>query len=98
MIACIAWHDKDAPDELFTRFFPIIENGSTDERNYVKKAVSWALRHIGKRNLNLNKQALKLAKKIKKIDSKAARWIASDVIRELESEAVHRRLKNKKIK
>ena len=98
MIACIAWHDKDAPDELFTGFFPIIENGSTDERNYVKKAVSRALRHIGKRNTNLNKQALELAKKIKKIDSKAARWIASDVIRELESEAVHRRLKNKQIK
>jgi len=95
MIACIAWHDKDAPDELFTGFFPIIENGSTDERNYVKKAVSRALRHIGKRNTNLNKQALELAKKIKKIDSKAARWIASDVIRELESEAVRRRLKNK---
>ncbi|TET51882.1 MAG: DNA alkylation repair protein, partial [Actinomycetota bacterium] len=74
MIACIAWHDKGAPDELFTGFFPVIKSGATDERNYVKKAVSWALRHIGKRNLNLNKQALKLAKKIKKIDSKAARW------------------------
>ena len=93
MIACIAWHDKAAPDELFTGFFPVIKSCSTDERNYVKKAVSWALRHIGKRNLNLNKEALKLASEIKDIDSKAARWIASDVIRELESEAVQKRLK-----
>ena len=98
MIACIAWHDKDAPDEFLTGFFPVIESGATDERNYVKKAVSWALRHIGKRNLNLNKKAISLAREIKKIDSKAARWIASDVIRELESEAVRKRLKNKKTK
>ena len=95
LIACLAWHDKKASDDFFVDFFPIIQGSATDNRNYVKKAVSWALRHIGKRNLNLNKQALELAKKIKKIDSKAAHWIASDVIRELESEAVRRRLKNK---
>ena len=95
MIACIAWHDKDAPDELFTGFFQIIKSGATDDRNYVKKAVSWALRHIGKRNLNLNKNALDLAREIKNIDSKAACWIALDVIRELESDAVKKRLKNK---
>ena len=95
MIACIAWHDKKAPDELFTGFFPVIGDGATDKRNYVKKAVSWALRNIGKRNLNLNRQALELAGEIKNIDSKAARWIASDVIRELESEAAQKRLKNK---
>ncbi|MCJ7665937.1 MAG: DNA alkylation repair protein, partial [Actinobacteria bacterium] len=93
MIACIAWHDKDAPDKLFTGFFPVIKNGSSDERNYVKKAVSWALRNIGKRNSNLNGQALELAREIKNIDSKAARWIASDVIRELESEAIQKRFK-----
>ena len=98
MIACIAWHDKDAPDELFTGFFPVIESAATDDRNYVKKAVSWALRHIGKRNSNLNRKALGLAREIRNMDSKAARWIASDVIRELESEAVHKRLKNKKTK
>lgn len=93
MIACIAWHDKEASDEDLIRFFPVIKNGSTDERNYVKKAVSWALRHIGKRSLNLNRQALKLAREIKEIDSKAARWIASDVIREIESDAVRKRLR-----
>jgi 3-methyladenine DNA glycosylase AlkD len=59
----------------------------------VKKAVNWALRNIGKRNTNLNKAAVEIAREIKLIDSKAARWIASDAIRELESEAVHRRLK-----
>ena len=94
LIACIAWHDKDAPDELLTGFFPVIGRGATDERNYVKKAVSWALRHIGKRNINLYKKALELAREIKKIDSKAARWIASDVIRELESDTVQKRLKS----
>jgi 3-methyladenine DNA glycosylase AlkD len=98
MIACIAWHDKNASDDYLMGFFPIIKSGATDNRNYVKKAVSWALRHIGKKNLNLNKKALELAREIKDIDSKAARWIASDVIRELESDAVQKRLKNKKMK
>jgi 3-methyladenine DNA glycosylase AlkD len=97
MIACIAWHDKDASDDYLMGFFPVIKSGATDERNYVKKAVSWALRHIGKKNIDLNKKAISLAREIKDIDSKAARWIASDVIRELESEAVQNRLKNKKI-
>lgn len=93
MIACIAWHNKKASDEDMIKYFPVIQNGVTDERNYVKKAVSWALRHIGKRNLNLNKEALRLAREMRGIDSKAARWIASDVIRELESDAVQRRLR-----
>jgi len=92
LIACIAWHDKKASDDMLTGFFPVIKSGATDERNYVKKAVSWALRHIGKKNLSLNKKALKLAREIKNINSKPSRWIASDVIRELESEAVQKRL------
>lgn len=92
MIACIAWHDRKAPDEEMIRLFPVIKNGATDERNYVKKAVSWALRNIGKRNTTLNREAIRLALDIKKIDSKAASWIASDVIRELESDAVQKRL------
>jgi 3-methyladenine DNA glycosylase AlkD len=95
LIACLAWHDKQAPDELFIQFFPIIKKGSTDGRNFVKKAVSWGLRNIGKRNPTLNKAAIKTAKEILQIDSKAARWIASNVIRELESNAVQRRLKSK---
>jgi 3-methyladenine DNA glycosylase AlkD len=92
MIACIAWHDKKAPDKEMIKYFPVIKKGASDDRNYVKKAVSWALRNIGKRNLNLNQESIRLARKIKEEDSKAARWIASDVIRELESEAVKKRL------
>lgn len=93
LIACIAWHDKKTGDNAFIDLLPIIARASTDERNYVRKAVNWALRTIGKRNLNLNRAALKAAREIRKLDSKAARWIASDAIRELESEAVLKRLK-----
>lgn len=93
LIACLDWHDKQAPNQFFIKFFPIIKSGATDERNFVKKAVNWALRNMGKRNLNLNKEAIQLAKEIQKMESKSARWIAADAIRELESEAVQRRLK-----
>ncbi len=93
LIACLAWHDKKAKDEKFIKLFPVIIGGATDERNFVKKAVNWALRNIGKKNLNLNKAAINTAREIQQIDSKAARWIASDTIRELESEAVQIRLK-----
>ena len=94
LIACLASHDKKAPDEDFIRLLPIIKSGATDERNFVKKAVNWALRNIGKRNPNLNKAAIKAAQDIRQIDSKTARWIASDAIRELESEAVQKRLRS----
>ncbi len=90
LIACLAWHDKKADDKMFIQLLPVIKQGATDERNFVKKAVSWALRNIGKRNASLNKEAVKLAKEIQKMDSKAARWIASDAIRELQSEAVQK--------
>jgi 3-methyladenine DNA glycosylase AlkD len=93
LIACLAWHDKKANDRMFVDLLPVIQDTATDERNYVKKAVNWALRHIGKRNLSLNREALQTARLIQKIDSRAARWIASDAIRELEGEAVQRRLK-----
>ena len=90
----MTWHDKKAKDENFLELLPIITRGSTDERNFVKKAVNWALRNIGKRNQNLNKAVIDEAKKIQQLNSKAARWIASDAIRELESDAVRRRLKS----
>ena len=93
LIACLAWHDKKVTDEKFIELFPVIIRGATDERNFVRKAVNWALRNIGKRSLNLNKAAINTAREIQQIDSKAARWIASDTIRELESEAVQIRLK-----
>jgi len=92
LLACLAWHDKKTKDEKFIELFPVLIRGATDERNFVKKAVNWALRNIGKRNLNLNKAAINTAKEIQKIDSKAARWIASDAIRELESEPIQAKL------
>lgn len=95
LIACLAWHDKAASDEDFIKYFPVIKMGATDDRNFVKKAVNWALRNIGKRNLALNKAALEVAYEIKEIDTKSARWIASDAIRELESEKIQERLRKK---
>ncbi|HLE27647.1 MAG TPA: DNA alkylation repair protein [Anaerolineales bacterium] len=93
LIACLAWHDKQAADEDFLRLLPIIQRGSTDERNFVKKAVNWALRNIGKRNPRLNKAAIKAAQEIQRTDSKAARWIAADAIRELEGAGVQKRIR-----
>lgn len=92
LMAALSIHDKKAADEDFLKFLPMIKRESPDERNFVKKAVNWALRQIGKRNLNLNKIAIKTAKEIRQIDSKSARWIAGDAIRELTSEAVQKRL------
>jgi 3-methyladenine DNA glycosylase AlkD len=93
LIACLAWHDKKASDEKFIELLPIIIRAAMDERNFVKKAVNWALRNIGKRNLNLNEAAINAAKEIKRLDSKAARWIAADALRELESDAIQSRLR-----
>ena len=92
IIAGLAWHDKKAADDQFIGYFPVIKSGATDERNFVKKAVSRALRTIGKRNLELNKAAIQVAREIQEFDSRAARWIASDTLRELEGERVQARL------
>jgi 3-methyladenine DNA glycosylase AlkD len=93
LMACLAWHDKKASDEKFIELLNVITRAATDERNFVKKAVNWALRNIGKRNLNLNEAAISTAKEIQRLESKAARWIAADAIRELESDAIQSRLK-----
>ena len=96
--ALMAWllvHDKKAPDSKFDEFFPLIVQYSIDERNFVKKAVNWALRQLGKRNLALNRKAIATARQIGKLDSKAARWIARDAIKELESDSVKNRLQEK---
>ena len=85
LMACLAWYDKKTGDKEFIKFFPIIKKYSDDNRNFVKKAVNWALRQTGKRNNNLKKHALKVAKEILKINDKTAQWIAKDTIRELES-------------
>jgi 3-methyladenine DNA glycosylase AlkD len=93
LIACLAWHDKRASDEEFVELLPVITRAATDERNFVKKAVNWALRNIGKRNVRLNEAAITTAREIQRLDSKSARWIATDAIRELESDAVQTRLR-----
>jgi 3-methyladenine DNA glycosylase AlkD len=93
LIACLAWHDKKASDEKFIELFPIIIREATDERNFVKKAVNWALRNIGKRNIKLNEAAINTAREIQRLNSKAARWIAADAIRELESDAIQSKLR-----
>ena len=92
MIAGLAVHDKAAADAQFEPFLRLIRRASTDNRNFVKKAVNWALRSIGKRNRRLNLRAVAVAKEIARMDSNAARWIAADALRELRSAAVRRRL------
>jgi 3-methyladenine DNA glycosylase AlkD len=98
LMAVLAVHDKRAPDAKFLRFLPIIERESVDERNFVKKAVNWALRQIGKRNRRLHEAAIATAKQIRQIDSRSSRWIAADALRELESDDVERRLRNRVVK
>jgi 3-methyladenine DNA glycosylase AlkD len=92
LMAALSVHDRRADDTVFEGFFQYIIRGSTDERNFVKKAVNWALRQIGKRNKALNRKAMSAAKEIQCIDSKATRWIAADALRELGSDAVRRKL------
>ncbi len=92
LLASIAWHDKAADDQQFTQALPLIVRAATDQRNYVKKAVSWALRTIGKRNARLNLAARQTAQELEQLDSKAARWIARDVLRELAGDAVQKRI------
>lgn len=91
-MAALAVHDKKAQDDLFVSFLSAIEREATDERNFVRKAVNWALRQIGKRNSKLHQEALQTGRRILKIDSRAANWIASGAIKELMSPSVQHRL------
>lgn len=93
LMAALAVHDKKLQDETFIRYLSIIKRYSTDQRNYVRKAVNWGLRQIGKRNKNLNKEAVKTAAKILEKTDKSSRWIANDALRELRSPAIIKRLK-----
>lgn len=103
MMAVLAVHDKKAPDDKLSQFLPIIIREAGDSRNFVKKAVNWALRQIGKRNKNLNQAALKTAEEIlgesktvytegSELSRRARMWIANDTIRELKSGAVRKKL------
>jgi 3-methyladenine DNA glycosylase AlkD len=91
LMAALAWHDKKGPDDGFLVFLPIILREATDGRNYVKKAVNWALRQIGKRNATLNAAAIATAREMQLLDAKSARWVAADALRELAGEAVQKR-------
>jgi len=93
LMAALAVHDKAASDTAFVKFLPIIKRESIDERNFVKKAVNWALRQIGKRNGDLNRRAIETAREIQKLESKSARWIATDALRELTNARVQSRIK-----
>lgn len=95
LMAWLAVHDKKAGDEKIAQFLPILEQKADDERNFIKKAVNWSLRQIGKRNLHLNKLAIESAGRIKLQNTKSARWIAADALRELRSENVRERLLKK---
>ena len=94
-MAWLAFKDKKAKDEQFEKFLPIIKKEATDNRNFVKKAVNWTLRQIGKRNTGLNTKAIETAKEIQKIESKTAKWIAQDAIKELTSDAIQEKLKER---
>jgi 3-methyladenine DNA glycosylase AlkD len=98
MMAELAVHDKAAPDERFAALLPVIEREAPDRRNYVRKAVNWALREIGKRNLVLNEAAVATARRILEEGPRAARWVASDALRELAGESVQRRLRDRVIR
>lgn len=93
LIATLAVHDRKSGNRTFLSFLPSIVQGSNDERNFVKKAVNWSLRQIGKRNQALNRAAIETAVKIAGLDSKSARWIAADALRELRSDAVQKKLR-----
>ena len=93
LLAYLAVHDKTAGDAIYKKFLKTIEREAWDERNFVRKAVNWALRCIGKRNIRLNRAAITSAERIRRQDTKAARWIAGDALRELRSDAVRKRLR-----
>jgi 3-methyladenine DNA glycosylase AlkD len=89
LMAHLVFHDKTSNNNRFEKFFPVIKRESIDERNFVKKAVNWALRQIGKRNVKLNRKAIALAQEIQKLDSKSAQWVANNALNELTREGIN---------
>ena len=94
LMATLAVHDKNAKDIEFEKFFPFLFRESHDERNFVRKAINWAIRQIGKRNQRLCKKAIKLSEDLLKKDDKSSRWIASDALRELKKYSNEGKIKN----
>lgn len=93
LLAVLAVHDKKQSDEQFEQYFPLLISASTDNRNFVKKSVNWALRSIGKKNSSLNKSSIDLAEEIMAINTKSSKWIASNALKELRSEKVRKKLR-----
>jgi 3-methyladenine DNA glycosylase AlkD len=96
LMACVGVHNKQAGDEQFKKWLPLIETGANDERNFVKKGVSWALRVIGRRSLELNAAAIELAERLSTSSQASARWIGKDALRELKGPVVTRKLKSRR--
>jgi 3-methyladenine DNA glycosylase AlkD len=96
LMAYLAYKDKSSSDIRFRKLLMIIEKEAHDDRNFVKKAVNWALRNIGKRNTQLNRHAVRTAERIRRQGTSSARWIAADALRELKSPVVQARLSRKK--
>ena len=95
MLASLTVHDKTAPDEKYLDGLKLIEREAHDERNFVKKAVNWALRSIGKRSPSLNREAIAVAKRLAAREDPASRWVGKDALRELTSPAVQKRLRKR---
>lgn len=93
LLACLAVHDKNTADRMFAGALSLVARAATDDRNFVKKAVNWALRGIGKRSWHLNTAALKTARIIQQMPSTSAHWIAGNAIKELENPAIRNRIK-----
>ena len=96
MMACLAAHDKTATDAAFLKFFPIIERGASDDRNFVKKGVSWALRHLGHRSPALHAAAVKTATTLSKSDDATERWVGKDALRDITRPSVIAKVRSKR--
>lgn len=96
MIACLAAHDKTARDAAFLKCMALIEKGASDERNFVKKGVSWALRHLGHRNAGLHAAAVKTATRLSKSSDATERWVGKDALRDLQRPLVVRKVRAKR--
>jgi 3-methyladenine DNA glycosylase AlkD len=95
LMACLAAHDKEAGDADFMAFFPLIEKGAADDRNFVKKGVSWALRHLGHRSAKLHAAAIRTATKLSKSADATERWVGKDALRDLQRPVVIKKVKSR---
>lgn len=92
LLASLALHDKTCGDEPFIESLRLIEKAASDERNFVKKGVSWALRGVGRRNATLHAAAVTVARRLADSPEVAARWVGREALKELTSAAVVRRV------